>query len=316
LTRGFACCLLAALTACCQAQDRSDSPPVSQNSQLNRRIEVLVRSQFEIPSEVSVSIGTPAKSDFSGYENLPITFSGKGQSTTVIFLLSNDSTTIVRLEKFDISHDPADRVPTQGRPVRGNPNAKVTIVGFDDLECPFCAQMHAELFPATAERYKGLVKFVYKDYPLVQIHPWAMHAAVDANCLAEESGAAYWDFVDYAHAHATEITGPAHDVKRSLDALDNQAREEAKRSNLNLTGLASCIAKQDESAIRAEVNQGDALGVNGVTPTVFINGERLTGALPSQTIWMAIDRALKAAGVQPPPEAGADAPTSTTDKPR
>jgi hypothetical protein len=88
LTRAFTCCLLAALTTCCQAQDHSESPSVSPNPQLNRRVEVLVRSQFEIPSEVSVSIGTPAKSEFSGYENLPITFSAKGQSTTVIFLLS------------------------------------------------------------------------------------------------------------------------------------------------------------------------------------------------------------------------------------
>jgi Thioredoxin len=57
------------------------------------------------------------------------------------------------MEKFDISRDPADRVPIQSRPVRGNPSTKVTIVSFDDLECPFCAEMHAELFPATAERY-------------------------------------------------------------------------------------------------------------------------------------------------------------------
>ena len=60
-------------------------------------------------------------------------------------------------------------------------------MNFDDLECPYCAKIHSALFPATLDRYKDLVRVVYKDYPLVEIHPWAMHAAVNSNCLAEQS---------------------------------------------------------------------------------------------------------------------------------
>jgi protein-disulfide isomerase len=281
------------------------------NPQLNRRIEVLVRSQFEVPPDVGVAIGTPTKSDFPGYENLPITFTGKGQPTTVTFLLSNDGNTIARLEKFDISHNPADMITTQGRPVRGPATAKVTIVNFDDLECPYCAQMHAQLFPSTADRYKGLVKFIYKDYPLVEIHPWAMHAAIEANCLASQSGAAYWNFVDSVHSHSREITGAGHDTKQSFDALDKMAHEEGQRSNLDLAKLDACTAKQDQTAVVASMKQGDALGVNG-TPTMFINGERISGVLPPQLLWTAIDRALKAAGVQPPP--AADAATDPPNK--
>jgi predicted DsbA family dithiol-disulfide isomerase len=69
---------------------------------------------------------------------------------------------------------------------------------------------------------------------------------------------------------------------------------------LDLAKLDACIAKQDETAVRASMKQGDILGVNS-TPTLFINGERITGALPEAEIWMAIDRALRQAGVQPPP---------------
>ena len=64
----------------------------------------MVRSQFDVPPNVDLSIGTLSKSDFPGYQNLPITFAGKGQTTTVNFLLSNDGNTVARLEKFDISH--------------------------------------------------------------------------------------------------------------------------------------------------------------------------------------------------------------------
>jgi predicted DsbA family dithiol-disulfide isomerase len=53
--------------------------------------------------------------------------------------------------------------------------------------------------------------------------------------------------------------------------------------------------------VRASIKEGDALGVDG-TPTLFINGERLSGALPESQVWLSIDRALKAEGVTPPPE--------------
>jgi protein-disulfide isomerase len=161
--------------------------------------------------------------------------------------------------------------------------------------------MHQQLFPATQDRYKGLVKFIYKDYPLVEIHPWAMHAAVDSGCLAEQNSDAYWTFVDYLHAHGDEIKGAPHDASDPLKTLDKIARAEGERSKLDLAKLDACIAKQDETPIRASMKQGDSLGVNG-TPTLFINGERISGALPEGELWIAIDRALKEAGVPPPPE--------------
>ena len=50
-------------------------------------------------------------------------------------------------------------------------------VGFDDLECPYCAKMHQQLFPALTQRYKDQIHIVYRDFPLDQ-HPWAMRAAI------------------------------------------------------------------------------------------------------------------------------------------
>jgi protein-disulfide isomerase len=262
---------------------------------------VLVRSQFEVPPNVDVAIGATGKSEFPGFQSLPITFSSNGKQTVVNFLLSNDGNTVARLERFDISHSPADTITTQNRPLRGTPEAKVTIVNFDDLECPYCAKMHEQLFPATLDRYKGLVKFYYKDYPLVEIHPWAMHASINSACLADQNAEAYWKFVDYVHSHGEVVTGTNHDVHEATKTLDKLAHDEGQRSGLDLTKLDACIAKQDEALVRASMKQGDSLGVNG-TPTLFINGERLSGALPQAELWIAIDRALREAGVQPPPQ--------------
>lgn len=289
-------CLLVLSAAGCKAQDAPANPAA------DRRIEVQVRSQLSVPPDWQVSVGAHGKSDIAGFDTVPITFFSAADPTkkqTLEFLISKDGNTLARLSKWDISKDPAAAIPSANRPVRGNPEAKITIVNFDDLECPYCAKMHAQLFPDTLNRYKGLIKIVYKDYPLIEIHPWALRAAIDANCIATQNGNAYWNYVDYLHTHGDDVTGPERDAAKSAMTLDKLARDEGKRSNLDAGKLDACLAKQDESIVHGSLKEGDALGVDG-TPTLFINGERLSGALPESLVWMSIDRALKAEGITPP----------------
>ena len=86
-------CALAAIVALgCRAQN---PPP---NASVERRIEVLVRSQFNVPSNYDVSLGGKTKSDIPGFDNLPVTFSHSGKQTTVTFLLSKDGNTLARLD--------------------------------------------------------------------------------------------------------------------------------------------------------------------------------------------------------------------------
>ena len=305
--RLFTCCLLVAVAAGCRAQ----VPP---RSSADRRIEVLVRSQFSVPPDYEVSLGTKTRSDVPDYDSLPITFSHNGKQTVVNFLISKDGNTLARLEKFDVSKDPSTAINVDKRPVRGDTAAKVEIVNFDDLECPYCARMNSELATETMEHYKGLVKIVYKDYPLVEIHPWAMHAAVDANCLADLSAPAYWNYVDYVHSHGQDISGAQADPKKSFTDLDNIASTIATQNKVDKTTLTACLQKQDDSTVQSSMKLGATLGLEG-TPQVFVNGERLpSGARPVEELWPAIDRALKAEGVQPPPEP-ATAPAKPAGQP-
>jgi protein-disulfide isomerase len=286
------------LVAGCKAQDSPLNPKV------DRRIEILVRSQLNVPQDWRVDVGPRSKSDIAGYDAVPITFTSStdpNKKQTLNFLISRDGNTLARLSKWDISKDPSEMISTDSRPVRGNPQAKVTIINFDDLECPYCARMHAQLFPDTINRYKDQIKVVYKDYPLIEIHPWALRAAIDANCIAVQNHTAYWNYVDYLHTHGEDITGPDRDPVKSAAALDKLARDEGQRSKLDTEKLNACLTKQDDSVVRASLKEGDALGVDG-TPTLFINGERLSGALPESQVWLSIDRALKAEGITPPPE--------------
>ena len=168
------------------------------------------------PQDYNVIIGARKPSNVPGSTRCPSPFSRGSKSTPVDFLISTDGKTLARLETFDLAKNPALSIDVSGRPVRGNPAAKVTVINFDDLECPYCARMHQSLFPSTLDRYKDKVRFIYKDDPLSENHPWAIHAAVDANCLAAQNAATYWTFVDYLHSHGQEVSGEDRSLPKEL----------------------------------------------------------------------------------------------------
>ena len=284
--------------------------------ELARRVEVLIRTRSNIPAEYDVQIGPRSKSDMPGFDEISVSFSAEGRgSKTIPFLLSTDGKTLAQFSKFDISKDPKELVSAVGRPSRGGPaNAPVLIVGFDDLECPYCARMHAQLFPALLERYKDQVHIVYRDFPLSDIHPWAMRGAIDANCVGAQSPTGYWNLTDYIHAHAGEIGGAEKSVAKANEMLDVMTRDEGKRQNLNAESLNACIAKQDDTAIKASVKEGEALGVDS-TPALFINGEKVEGAQPLEYVYRMIDNALIASGQTPPPPPAAPVPTAPQTPP-
>ena len=281
--------------------------------ELARRVEVLIRSKSSISPDYDMQIGPRTKSEVPGFDAISVTFTAEGKtSKPVTFLLSTDGKTLAQFSKYDISKDPKLLVSGDGRPARGGPaNAPVLIVGFDDLECPFCAKMHEQLFPALTQRYKDQVHIVYRDFPLDQ-HPWAMRAAIDTNCVAAQSPNGYWNLVDYIHAHAAEMGGEEKSLAKANDMLDSLARDEGKRQKLNADALNACLVKQDDTAIKASVKMGESLGVDS-TPALFINGEKVEGALPLQYLYHMIDSALIASGQTPPPPAApTQAPPQTT----
>ncbi len=299
---------VAAVGCHAQAPPTSAASSAKLSPELARRVEVLIRSRSSVPPQYDVHIGPRSKSGIAGFDQIEVTFSTQGNtSKPVEFLLSTDNKTLAQFSKFDISKDPKDLVSGAGRPSRGGPvDAPVLIVGFDDLECPYCARMHEQLFPALMERYKNQVHIVYRDFPIDQ-HPWAMRAAVDTNCVGAQSATGYWNLVDYIHAHAPEIGGQEKSVAKANENLDSLARDEAKRDKLNTGALDACLAKQDDSAIKASVKLGETLGVDA-TPVLFINGEKIEGAQPLQDIYRVIDQALVASGQTPPPPPPAPVP--------
>src|ERR1035441_5207413 len=257
---------------------------------------------FRSPSDVKVVVGALRASEFPNYDALTVTMSSSNKKQDLEFLLSRDHKALVRFTKFDLTSDPyaeiMKKINVGGRPTRGNINAKVTVVNYDDFECPFCSRMHTALFPGLFKEYGDRVLFIYKDYPLEEIHPWAVHAAVNANCLGAQNGDAYWDYADYLHANQSAINGEkGHDGQNA--ELDKLAALQGQKHNLDVGKLQACLKAQDDKAVRASIHEGDTVGVDA-TPTMFVNGQKLDGAVPVDEVRGALDRALKDAGVAPP----------------
>ena len=166
--------------------------------------------------------------------------------------------------------------------------------------------MHQTLFPELLKEYGDRVTFIYKDFPLPN-HAWAMHAAVNANCLAAQNDEAYWNYVDAVHTLQKEINGEQTPELRFAE-LDRIAMVQGSEHKLNAASLQACVKTQDTAAIKASVREGESLGVDS-TPTVFINGQEMSGGVvPLPRLRAVLDRALNAGTVTPQPPAAQPSP--------
>jgi protein-disulfide isomerase len=250
----------------------------------------------------------------AGFDVIAVTIVRGDVRSTLEFLIAKDNSILI-LEKLDLAQLPASTIDLAGRPIRGNPKAQVTIINFDDFQCPYCQMMHNQLTDQVLKVYGDKVKIVYKDFPLVGIHPWATHAHVNANCVAEQNHEAYWAYADHVHQNLRQISAGEKGEKRSLDEqhkrLDDAAFNTGKKYSLDRERLGACVKKQDDSLVKRSIAEGEGLEIQS-TPVLFVNGQRIEGAIPIEDLRHVIDRALVAAGEQPPVQVVT--PTSSKQK--
>ena len=287
----------------CSAQPSPSAPGVaSAPADVVKLVERQVRATYSVPPEVKVTMGPLRSSEFPNYEALTVTFDNSSKKQDYEFLLAKDRKTLLRMTRIDLTKDPyaevMKKIDVKGRPTRGNKDAKVVAINYDDFECPFCSRMHSALFPTLFKEYGDKVLFIYKDYPLDEIHPWAIHAAVNANCLAAQNNDAYWDFADYVHNNQKEINEAKGSPAQNA-ALDKLTTLQGQKHKVDEAKLQACVKAQDDKAVRASQSEGDKIGVSA-TPAMFVNGQKVDGAVPIDDLRAVLDRALTDAGVTPP----------------
>ncbi len=154
-------------------------------------------------------------------------------------------------------------------PMLGSVEAPVTLIMFEDFECPFCGRFSKETLPRLLENEvkEGTLRIVWKDFPL-SIHSHAAKAHEAARCAQAEGK--FWEYHDLLFANQSDL---------NIADLKRYARE------LGLGGaFDSCLdSGASRSLVEAGQREGFAAGVSG-TPSFVINGTSISGALPYATL--------------------------------
>jgi protein-disulfide isomerase len=175
-------------------------------------------------------------------------------------------------------------VDTKVDHIRGNPKAKVSVIEYSDIECPFCARNHPTM-KQILETYGDDVNWVYRHYPL-PFHANAQKAAEATECAAELGGNdTFWEMIDMMME------------KGVADAA--QFAVYAKSVGLNEAKFTECLnSGKHAQRVTDDMTGGSAAGVNGTPGNIVLNNEtedsrNISGAQPFSAFQTVIDEMLK-----------------------
>ena len=145
-----------------------------------------------------------------------------------------------------------------------NASAPITIVEFADFGCPYSRDVSfviRRLIEANPEK----IRFIYRDFPITEIHPIAKFVAEASECAHEQN--VFWQFHDKLYQNQNDLS-------------EDRIYELAQEVGVNQSRFRNCmISGKYVAEVQQDIEEGFAAGVRG-TPTFFINGNRVVGAIP------------------------------------
>lgn len=272
------CVALFCLPSLAQTVAKKDAPPASRASDspaakpgsVESRVEHYLRNLYAWGPTFDLKVGPPKPSPIPDLLEVPVTVSTEGRSDTAVVYVSKTGSFLFRGELADMSVDPfADtrsKLHVGNSPSIGPADAKITLIEFGDLECPSCRQLDLvlrELLPRHPE-----VRLVFKHFPLTNVHPWAMTAAIASQCAFHQSPAAFWKFHDAIY-DAQDVISPSNVWDKMLDLANQQG--------LNSETFRTCMADPDTAnEVKQTIDEGHTLSITA-TPTTFVNARRVVG---------------------------------------
>ncbi len=172
--------------------------------------------------------------------------------------------------------------------IRGNPNAPIMIVEYSDYDCPYCKNFH-ETMNMVMEEYgvDGKVAWVYRQFPLAQLHPNAPRISEAAYCVGELGGDdAFWKFSDLVFE------------ERELREQTNMTRlpEFAEKAGVNRSAFNTCLdSGKYTDAVTASLKSGVDAGAQGTPHSIVMVGDQkapINGAQPYPVVKQMIDGLL------------------------
>ena len=211
-----------------------------------------------------------------------IFFNGKQTQETVIAPTGSDSQQEVPVTGTATPVNDSDHI-------RGNPNAPIVIVEYSDFDCPFCKNFH-ETMNRIMDEYgtSGKVAWVYRQFPLQQLHPSAPYIAAASECVAQLGGnEAFWKFADLVFE------------ERGVNEPTNTARlpDFAVAAGVDETAYNACVADGNtKSLVEEDFDGGVRAGAKGTPYSLVMIGDQqfvINGAQPYDYVSQAIDTLLE-----------------------
>lgn len=290
--------VLAGAALCLGAQIKPCEQPLTPERQ--RALLDYVRARYKLPDSIVLEQAKQAPVKGTCYHEL--TFTGTSQIRTWdLTLYLTPDLRFLTSDLLDSSVDPAaeqrakEEALLNGRegtaPVQGSGEPTVTVAVFSDFQCPHCRRF-AEYLDALKAELSSDVRIIFHHMPL-GMHPWARAAAQGAACAQQQNSAAFWALHDQIFHHQDTIT-PGNlkekltEFAKSIPSLDTKAFQKCVESGTSLG-----LVLQDTSLAAA-------LNVEG-TPTLFINGDRVSGVQSTAELRELIARARAATHHAGPP---------------
>jgi len=289
--RVLSVCLLLSISAFAQTAPKKtvptraatqSAPAKGSNLPSEETVKEFLRQTFGYESDLKFSVAEikpaadPALAEVTILLNTP-----EGQQVMRL-LITPDQKYALNGDLIPFGADPfapaREKLRAANGPSRGPAKAAVTIVEFGDLQCPACKRAQPTIEKLLADVPNA--KLVFQQFPLVQIHRWAMMAAQYGLCVAKQNNDAYFKFIDTVYQHQDELQ------PQTEEQVAPKLKEYAGDAGVNADQVQQCTA---DPTIAAEINKSLALGreldITG-TPTLFVGGRKIgnVSGIPYDTL--------------------------------
>ena len=246
------------------------APAASMAPSIGDHVEQYLRNAYAWGPDFKVNIGPIKPSPIPDLLEVPFTVSLGEQTQSATVYVDKQARFLIRGEIADMSVDPLaearDKLQIGDSPSMGPENATVTLIEFADFECPSCRQLDLILRDFMSRHPEA--RLIFKNFPLTQIHPWAMTAAIAAQCAYHQSTSAFWKIHDAIY--------DAQDLITASNASDKLI-DMGTQLNLDMNNFKTCMADPaTTNQINQSLEEGRSLNVTG-TPTTFVNARRVVG---------------------------------------
>jgi protein-disulfide isomerase len=247
----------------------SDLSPAA-SAEMTKRVEAYLRKVYAWGPNFQVKIGPITQSAGGALYTLPVEVSMNGQSDTAIVYVTKDGGYLIRGDIQNLNANPLEsmrnQLHTDGYAFKGPADAKVVLVEFGDFECPSCRQLDT-LLRQMLPQYPQ-VKLVFKDFPLEQVHPWAMTAAIAGHCVLQKSEDAFWKFHDSVY-DSQDLISPENAYSKLTDLASSAGADQ--------DAFKACMADPEtKNTVQKSIDEGRSLQINS-TPTTFVDGRTVVG---------------------------------------